>query len=115
MLQWLGWRKAADLGPVRGGRDRERGQPAVYPDVPALIVGRAERVASLDVKVWGLDVEAHIPAGTVTADGGEQHLGPRRRFRLPSVGVVLCGGTEQPPQPTGVVVHPDCPDGWQGH
>jgi hypothetical protein len=54
MLQWLGWREAADLGPVRGGRDRERGQPAVYPDVPALIVGRAERVAPLDCERLGL-------------------------------------------------------------
>jgi hypothetical protein len=75
----------------------------------------AGRVAALEVNVWGLDVEAHIPTGAVTADGGEQHLGTRRHHRLPGTEVGLCGGAEQPSQPAGIVVHPDHTDGWQRH
>jgi len=51
----------------------------------------------------------------VAADGGEQDLALRREDLLPGVGVEARDWAEQPPQPAGVVVHPNRADRRQGH
>jgi hypothetical protein len=58
-----------------------------------------------------LDVEADIPAVTVPANRGEQHLRAGGLDHLAGVGVNVVDWAEQSPQPAGVVMHPDGPDG----
>src|SRR5215211_2421013 len=72
-------------------------------------------MAARRVQVGRVDVEAHMPAASAPANGGEQDLGVRCADRLSSVGVIALNEAQEPPQPAGVVVHPDRADSRQCH
>lgn len=97
--------EAADLGSRGGGRYGEGGKATVHPDKPAMVVGGAAWVTALRMEVRRLNVEADVPASAVPTTGREQDPGPRRHHELPGASIVLRDGTEQPPQPTGVVMY----------
>ena len=80
---------AADLRPLGGGHYGERGKAAVHADEPARVIVEARLVAALWMKVGGLDIEADVPTGAVTAAGDEQNPGQRRDLPQASVGVDL--------------------------
>ena len=114
-LERLGCREAADLGSGGGGRYGESGKAAVDPDKPAMVVGRAGWVMALRMEVRRLDVEADVPASAMPTTGREQDPGPWRHHELPGARIVLRDGTEQPPQPTSVVMYTNRADPRQGH
>ena len=108
-------RIAADLGSGGGGRHGEGGKATVDPDKPAMVVGGSGCVTALRVEVGRLDVQADVPAPAMPTTGREQDPGPRRNHNLSGARIVLRDGTEQPPQPTRVVMYPNRADPRQGY
>src|SRR4029450_13887344 len=76
---------------------------------------RGAWVTALRMEVRRLNVEADVPASAVPTTGREQDPGPRRHHELPGARIVLRDGTEQPPQPTGVVMYTNRADLRQSH
>src|SRR5215213_2425354 len=64
-------------------------------------------MAPAGMVVRSFDVQAHIPSVNASRDRRGQDSGPRCRYGLTDARVELLDGTEHPPQPPGVVVHPD--------
>jgi hypothetical protein len=114
-LERLGCREAADLGSGGGGCYGEGGQATVDPDKVAMVVGGTGWVTALRVELRRLDIEADVPTSAMPTTGGEEDSGPRRHHRIPGASIILRDGTEQPPQPTGVVMYTNRADPWQGH
>ena len=113
-LERLGCCEAANLGSGGGGYYGEGGKATVDPDKAAMVVGGTGWVTTLRVEVRRLDVEADVPTSAMPTTGGEEDSGPRRHHELP-VSRILRDGTEQPPQPTGVVMYTNRADPRQGH
>jgi hypothetical protein len=105
---------ASDLDSIRRGGNREEGKSTVYPDEATRAVAIAWRVAAFGVEVRSLKVETHIPADAMAPDRGVEDPGTWRDDRL-SVRVGLGDGAKQTSKVTGVIMHSNCPDGWQCH
>jgi hypothetical protein len=61
------------------------------------------------------DVQAHLPSGNPPGDRRGQDSGARSHHGLADARVEVLDGSEHPPQPPGVVVHPDGSDLQEGN
>jgi hypothetical protein len=103
--------EAADFVAVGGSSNREHGEPPVDAHPVILLAVGASGMASFAVEVRSGDIEAHMPTASMPADRGEQDPGQWRDNTLARLRADVFGGSQQPSQPAGVVMHPDRPEG----
>jgi len=114
VLERIACLPASYFSPTRLCRDGEGDKAWVQPYIRATLGAGTGLMATLMVEVGREDVEAQIPAGTTPNDNGVQDLGSGSNPLLSGDGADLRPGPEQPPEPSGVVMHSDLTDLGQG-
>jgi hypothetical protein len=102
--------EAADLHAIGVSNDCEDGKATVDPDESSALVLRSMLMAPAGMEGRSFDVQAHIPSVNASGDRRGQDSGARCCYGLTRTWVEVLDGSEHPPQPPGVVVHPDGSD-----
>jgi hypothetical protein len=113
----LSGQQASGFRPV-SGTPLGAGEPTGTPPQPALSASQrpgSSETADLDAIGVSNNCEgADVPSVSSPGDRCGQDSGTRSRYGLTDVRVEVPDGTKHPPQPPGVVVHPDGSDLWEG-
>jgi hypothetical protein len=107
--------EAADLHAIGVSNDCEDGKATVDPDESSALVLRSMLMAPAGMEGRSFDVQAHIPSVNASGDRRGQDSGARCCYGLTRTWVEVLDGSEHPPQPPGVVVHPDGSDPREGN
>jgi hypothetical protein len=107
--------EAADLHAIGVSNDCEDGKATVDPDESSALVLRSMLMAPAGMEGRSFDVQAHMPSVNAPDDRRGQDSGARCCYGLTRTWVEVLDGSEHPPQPPGVVVHPDGSDLREGN
>jgi hypothetical protein len=107
--------EAADLHAIGVSNDCEDTKATVDPDESSALVLRSMLMAPAGMEGRSFDVQAHIPSVNASGDRRGQDSGARCCYGLTRTWVEVLDGSEHPPQPPGVVVHPDGSDLQEGN